>query len=409
MKNQEEIFFPIILGSDENAYGNARLFYEEYGIRPLLLCERQLTATRYSHILTIEVIPDFSREEIFVRELLSVLRREGKNDRKLLVIPCVDYYTDLLVRNYEKFEGRIANHFISNELLEKVITKVGFAELADRYGLDIPQTVVVEQDKWEKTLKELTFPFPVVAKPENASSYAFKKARIENKRKVNFLKNEEEFRYLFRTIEQSSYRGRFVIQEMIRGGDDAVRVANTYSDASGKVRLIALGQPVLGEHLPMQIGNNAAIISRYDKDLMDKIKNFLEAIGYVGIANFDMQLDSHSGRLVFYELNPRPARTSYFLRAAGCNLMKVLVDDVVYGKREECRYVSERALWSNVPLYVLKKHVKNPELLKEIRELSRSGKYMQARYCREDPDIRHFLVNARYDIGQIRVHRRFDN
>ena len=407
MKSQEETFFPIILGSDENAYGNARLFYEEYGIRPLLLCEKQLTATRYSHILTIEVIPDFSREEIFVRELLSFLRREGKNGRKILVIPCIDYYTDLLVRNYEKFEGRIANRFISKELLEKVNTKIGFAELADRYGLDTPQSVVVEQDQWETVIKELPFPFPVVVKPENSSASAFIKARIENKKKVNFIKNEEELRTLFRTIEQSSYRGRFVIQEMIHGGDDAVRVINTYSDVSGNVRLIALGQVVLGEHLPKMIGNHAAVISRYDKEIMDQIKHFLESIGYVGIANFDIQVDSRSGRTIFYELNPRPGRCSFFLRAAECNLMKVLVDDVVYGKQEGRRYISERALWSNVPLYALMKHVKNPELLKEILELSRNGKYMQTRYCREDFDIRRFLVNARYDIGQIRVYRRF--
>ena len=111
-RNTMNDFFPVILGSDENAYGNARLFCEVYGVRPLLLCEKQLTATRYSRILSVQMIKDFTREEVFVKELLSVLRREGKNGRRLLVIPCVDYYTDLLVRNYEKFEGRIANRFL---------------------------------------------------------------------------------------------------------------------------------------------------------------------------------------------------------------------------------------------------------------------------------------------------------
>lgn len=402
-------FFPVILGSDENAYGNARLFYEAYGIRPLLLCERKLVATRYSRILTVQVIRDFTREEVFVKELLSVLRRQEKNGRKLLVIPCVDYYTELLVKNYDRFEGRIANRFLSKELLEKVATKVGFAKLAGRYGLDTPCTVVVEPGQWDKALRELPFPFPVVAKPENSNVSAYLKAKIENRKKVYYLQDEAEFRELARSVEESSYAGRFVIQERIGGGDDAIRVANTYSDASGKVRLIAFGQALLGEHLPTEIGNNAAIISRYDKEIMDRIRNFLEAIGYVGIANFDMQVDSRSGRIVFYELNPRPARTSFFLRAAGCNLMKVLTDDVVYGKREECRYVSEKALWSNVPLCVLKEHVKDPELRKEIRELVKSGKYMQTRYNREDPDIRRLLVNIRYDIGQIRVHRKYDS
>ena len=61
-----------------------------------------------------------------------------------------------------------------------------------------------------------------------------------------------------------------------------------------------------------------------------------------------------------------------------------------------------------MPLCVLKEHVKDPELRKEIRELYKNGKYMQTRYNREDPDIRRLLVNVRYDIGQIRVHRKFD-
>ena len=50
-------FLPIILGSDENAYGNARLFAEAYGIKPLMLCKHRLIPTEASRLfdrITIE-------------------------------------------------------------------------------------------------------------------------------------------------------------------------------------------------------------------------------------------------------------------------------------------------------------------------------------------------------------------
>ena len=47
-------FLPIILGSDENAYGTARLFFEEYSIKPLLICARRLIPIYNSKILNVK-------------------------------------------------------------------------------------------------------------------------------------------------------------------------------------------------------------------------------------------------------------------------------------------------------------------------------------------------------------------
>ena len=61
-KSCKHDFLPIILGSDETAYGTARLFREAYPeITPLLLCTQQLVPTRHSHLFLCRVIPDFER------------------------------------------------------------------------------------------------------------------------------------------------------------------------------------------------------------------------------------------------------------------------------------------------------------------------------------------------------------
>ena len=134
-------FLPIILGSDENAYGTARLFREAYPeVTPLLVCTAQLIPTRHSRLFDCRIIASFEREEVFPDALLGVLRECSKDYEKLLVIPCSDYYTGLLCRHYDHFEGLIANRFIPEQLLETFDTKDRFYALCEQYGMDYPKT-----------------------------------------------------------------------------------------------------------------------------------------------------------------------------------------------------------------------------------------------------------------------------
>lgn len=120
----------------------------------------------------------------------------------------------------------------------------------------------------------------------------------------------------------------------------------------------ASASPVLEYYDPKSVGNYAAIISRGDQALYDKMQEFLEKLGYVGFSNIDMKYDSLTGRYVLFEINPRLGRSSYFCRAAGLNMMKLLTNDVVYGKREDCVYNHTVALWQNVPTGIPRRYVK---------------------------------------------------
>ena len=115
---------------------------------------------------------------------------------------------------------------------------------------------------------------------------------------------------MVRSMNGSDYRGKLILQEFIPGGDDAMRVLNSYSDTDGTVRAMCLGQPVLEYYDPKSVGNYAAILSRGDTLLYDKMQRFLQAIGYTSSGcragrwttarSFRCRCTSHGGR------RPRP-------------------------------------------------------------------------------------------------------
>lgn len=396
-------FLPIILGSDENAYGTARLFQEAYHVAPLLLCTQQLVPTRHSHLFTCRVIPGFEREDVFPGALLDVLKQCAQDCEKLLVIPCSDYYTGLLCRHYNQFEGLIANRFIPDELLETFDTKDKFYALCEEFGMDYPKTVVAAPEERESIADRLPFGFPIVVKPENSNALDYLRCHFEGQKKVFFFDTKEQYLEMIRSMNASDYRGKLILQEFIPGGDDAMRVLNSYSDLTGHVRAMCLGQPVLEYYDPKSVGNYAAILSRGDQTLYERMQAFLEKLGYVGFSNIDMKYDRRTGRYVLFEINPRLGRSSYFCRAAGLNMMKLLTDDVVYGKREECVYNHTVSLWQNVPDGILRRYVKDPALAEELRAL----KGTHTLFCRGDlPPARLYRL-LRYYAAQYRNFRNY--
>ena len=229
-------FFPIILGSDENAYGNCRLFRELTDEKPLIMCSFQLYATAHSEILDCIATPGFDTEEIFVPTLLSVLKEKKKEYRHVAVIPCSDRYLQMLSKHRGDFEGLMSNGFISPALLGRLDTKDTFYSLCDQLGLDYPKTVVAEKPEWRSALEKADFGFPVVVKPENSNGYDYLHAKFEGKKKVYFVGSRDEYDRITESMSASTFAGKLIIQEYIPGGDDCMRVMNCYSDNSGKVR-----------------------------------------------------------------------------------------------------------------------------------------------------------------------------
>src|SRR5699024_5938737 len=112
-------------------------------------------------------------------------------------------------------------------------------------------------------------------------------------------------------IKNSGYRDELIIQDYIPGDDTYMWDSVLYLNSKSKTELVTFGQVVLQEHTATAIGNYTSVLTRYNEEMMKKLQQFLETVGYVGFANFDIKYDERDGKFKIFEVNIRQGRSSY--------------------------------------------------------------------------------------------------
>ena len=87
----------------------------------------------------------------------------------------------------------------------------------------------------------------------------------------------------------------------------------------------------------------------------------------------DIKYDARTGEYKMFEMNPRQGRSSYFVTAAGYNLSKWLVEDVLEHKELGLTIADTKSLWMIAPYGVIKKYLKDPDLLARADKLKKRG------------------------------------
>ena len=398
-----EIFIPIMLGSDMNAYGMARSFHEEYGVKSLVLGRAALSATANSEILTIREIPKLNEQEVFMPALLKIA--EEFKGRKLLLLACGDDYAKLIINNKTELTSHFSIPYMDKELMERLVLKENFYDICEQYNFAYPKTTLCTFEN--KVTFAIDFPYPIIIKASN--SVAYWNCSFPGKKKVFIAYDEAEKTAIIDAIYKSSYKDNLTIQEFIPGDDSYMRVLNAYVGKDGKVKLMSLGNPILEEHSPEGIGSYAAIINTFDEALLDKFRHFLEDIGYVGFANFDMKLDKRDGQYKLFEINLRNGRSSYYVSASGHNLMKYVTDDFIYDKSIELTYAKDKHLWLIIPKGVLYKYSQNEEMKQEAKKLISEGKWTNSLFYKKDFNIIRWIKLILNNLNYYRKYKKYFN
>lgn len=401
----EQNFGVVILGSDFNTYYMARCYHEIFNKKVDVIGKRALGVVSYSKIVNFIEEPELETNEGFVEALNRYAK--NKSEEQIILIGTSDELVRLIIENKGKLDGKYVHNYPGLEILNKIAVKDVFYKTFENSKLNIPKTYIYPCNSEEQLDEEKVeaLKFPLIVKPGNNIDYHNHK--FEGMYKVYKIHTMGELKDVVNKIKASGYTSNLIIQEFIPGDDCALFDVVVYCSKDRKVQLMTFAQIGLQERNPGGIGNCTMLINGfnehgYDEEIVKPLKEFMEEIGYQGFAEFDLKYDNRDGSYKVLEINPRQARSSYYLTACGHNLVKYLIDDLIYNEEKPFTLIKDKILLSFVPKAVIKKHITSKPLKDEALKLIKEKKMVNPLKYKKDKSLKRNLYLIAKDFSYIK-------
>lgn len=397
----------LVLGSDINTYSTARAYHELYNEKANVLGKEPMRFTNHSNIIDIEYDERLRDEKQFVKCLIDYAKRHKTNE-KMLLIPTHDIYVKLMVNNRKKLEKYYAFNIPSKKIATNFLDKEKFYTVYKDMGLDFPETYIFNCKKETKVPENLTY--PLIIKPSNAIEY--NKHKFEGQAKVYKVQTEEEANEVVQKIIDSGYKKKLILQELVLGDDSTLFDCVFYCSKDKKPVMATFAQIGLQERAPSMVGNCTVLINGYNQfgqteEVIEKLKKFLEEIGYQGWCEFDLKYDLKDNKFKVLEINPRQGRCAYYVTGTGNNLIEYLVDDLYLNKTKDFKIVTDELMLTMVPKRVIKKYIDNVEFRKKALKLMRKGNYVDPLSYRAEKSLKRKLYLFLRKINFILKYRKY--
>lgn len=398
----------LIMGTDINAYYMSRCYHELTGKKADIIGNRAMPYTDISNSI---IIKDFNNKENFTKALTEY--GEKNKDYKILLIATSDLYVKLVAEEKSLLEKYYVFNYPDIELVNNLLVKEKFYDIYKDMGLDMPKTYIYPCNKNEdiNKIKKCFNEYPIIIKPSDGVEYH--SLDDTTLAKVYKIHSEEELEKIIKKIENAGYNKNLIIQEFIPGDDSALFDSVFYVGKDKKAKLATFAQIGLQEHTPTGIGNCTVLVNGYDEhgykeEIVYKLKEFIEKIGYQGFAEFDIKYDVRDNKYKVLEINPRQSRSGYYLTACGYNLVKYLIDDLIKNKNMEFKIIKEKYVLSFVPKIVIKKYIKNNKLKKEIIKLIKNKKIVNPIDYKKDKNIKRKLYVFYRKFNYIKKYKKYE-
>jgi predicted ATP-grasp superfamily ATP-dependent carboligase len=267
-----------------------------------------------------------------VEQLLAFAR--GRPQRPVL------FYEDdaslLLLSRYRDQLGDAFRFVVAERgLVEALVDKRRFAELAARHDLPVPASRALLRD--EPLPAELGLRFPLIVKPltrrepwDDVAGGA-KAVRVESAADLHVLR------------DRSAAAGLdLLVQELVDGPETAVESYHCYVDGAGTIAGEFTGRKI--RTWPPELGYSTSLVLTDDERLAALGRDVVSRIGLRGVAKLDFKRAA-DGTLFLLEVNARFNLWHHLGARAGVNLPLLVYNDLVGVARLPARRARAGARW----------------------------------------------------------------
>lgn len=313
--------------------------------------------------------------------------------KTIVLVGCGDNYVALVAQAKDAHElaDNIVAPYAPYSMLEQCQKKEIFYELCEKHGVPYPHTFTftkamlnAQGEAPAEVLDQIDFPYPMILKPSDGIMWW--QHEFEGQKKAYEIADRAELEQVIRDSYASGYTDDLILQDRVPGNDEYMRVLTSYSDRNGKVlhdvRAMCCSRsisPTVSATMPVSLPSPTT-------SSWAACASCSRTLHFVGYSNFDVKYDERDGSFKFFDFNTRQGRSNYYVTNSGFNVAKYVVDEYVFNRPFEPEFVTaqDEALWMVVPMGVVDKYVKDPELRAKVHRLDKEGKGADPSFMKGD-------------------------
>jgi CelD/BcsL family acetyltransferase involved in cellulose biosynthesis/predicted ATP-grasp superfamily ATP-dependent carboligase len=280
--------------------------------------------------------PDFSDDaERLVGKLVEFAKAQPTP-------PVLFYEEDAQLLLISRFRDRLAPAFrfviADAELVENLVDKARFQNLAERHGLPVPAARRFHPAAQNPDTLELRF--PIVLKPLTRLTRWNDNAGLH---KAYAAEDAQALRALWPQLVALDLE--MLAQELIPGAEAQIESYHCYVDRGGGTVADFTGRKI--RTYPATLGHTTALEITNAADVRRQGRAIAERIGLTGVAKFDFKRDA-AGALHLLEINPRFTLWHHPAAVAGLNIPALVYADLTGRPRPPLRPARPGVCWSRV-------------------------------------------------------------